>query len=179
MSPLDRRALLKSVLVLVGAAAVGAPDLAFAQGAAPRFLSAPRFALLDEVSALIIPKTDTPGAREAGVPNAIDSLLADWASAETQQRLVASLDALDAESRAKLGAPLPAAPAAGRLAFLRDYDAAAIARQDRGYMQLKQLVMMTYYLSEPGATEELRYEHVPGVWEPWIPAGPDTRAWAV
>jgi len=38
--------------------------------------------------------------------------------------------------------------------------------------------MTGYYLSEPGATQELRYELVPGVWEPAVKMGPDTRAWA-
>jgi hypothetical protein len=39
--------------------------------------------------------------------------------------------------------------------------------------------MTAYYLSEVGATQELRYELVPGSFQGGIPVGPDTRAWAV
>ena len=44
--------------------------------------------------------------------------------------------------------------------------------------RFKELVLTLYYLSQPGATRELRYEHTPGKWEPSIEIGPDTRAWA-
>ncbi|HEV2596367.1 MAG TPA: gluconate 2-dehydrogenase subunit 3 family protein [Sphingomicrobium sp.] len=47
------------------------------------------------------------------------------------------------------------------------------------YIRLKDLVLTTYYLSEPGATKELRYELIPGVWEASMPLGSDRRAWAV
>jgi hypothetical protein len=180
MTALSRRALLESALLLVGAAGV-APELAFAQtkGKSARFLSKAHYATLDEVSALIIPKTDTPGAREVGVPRNIDALLANWANAATRAEFTGLLDAIDKDSRAKLGGALSAAPMAKRLDYLRAYDAAALARWDRPYVRLKELILTLYYLSEPGATEELRYEHSPGAWEAWTPAGPGTRAWAV
>jgi hypothetical protein len=44
------------------------------------------------------------------------------------------------------------------------------------YAALKDLLITSYYLSEPGATVELRYEHVPGVWEASTPMTKDTRA---
>ena len=43
----------------------------------------------------------------------------------------------------------------------------------------RRLVFALYYLSEAGATQELRYEHVPGAWEPSIPVTADTRGWAI
>jgi hypothetical protein len=46
------------------------------------------------------------------------------------------------------------------------------------YAALKDLLINLYYLSEPGATVELRYEHVPGVWEASTPITAETRAWA-
>jgi hypothetical protein len=46
------------------------------------------------------------------------------------------------------------------------------------YYKLKDLLVTAYYMSEPGATQELRYEHIPGAWEPSIPLTKDTRAWA-
>lgn len=37
---------------------------------------------------------------------------------------------------------------------------------------------MGYYYSQVGATQELRYELVPGAWEPSVPITAATRAWA-
>ena len=46
------------------------------------------------------------------------------------------------------------------------------------YARFKNLVFALYYLSEPGATQELRYEHTPGAWEPSIAVTSDTRGYA-
>src|SRR5207244_2038008 len=75
----DRRSLLSSAVMLVGGSlAAGIPTglLAASMQAAPLFFSAEPFAVLSEVSDIVIPRTDTPGARDAGVPAFIDALMA-------------------------------------------------------------------------------------------------------
>lgn len=179
MTELDRRGLLTGALALLGAAATGGTaTVTFAASGAPRGLSPARFALLDEISGLVIPKTDTPGAREAGVARALDGLIADWARPETRRELEGALDAVDAAAKAELGASLVKAPVAARAEFLERYDQAAFARTDWPWRKLKDLVVTAYYMSEAGATQELRYELAPGAWEPWTPADANTRAWA-
>lgn len=42
----------------------------------PQFFSAPEFATLDQLTELIIPRDDTPGARDAGVAEFIDFMAA-------------------------------------------------------------------------------------------------------
>ena len=49
----------------------------------------------------------------------------------------------------------------------------------KDFRLLKELVLTLYYLSEMGATKELRYELIPGKWEPWTEISPDAPAWAV
>ena len=44
---------------------------------------------------------------------------------------------------------------------------------------MKELTLVGYYTSEPGATEELRYEQVPGRYEGCIPFSRVGRTWAV
>ena len=181
---LDRRALLRSAILLVGGAASGAlPDLAWAQGTAEatakRFLPQAQLRVLQELCGVIIPKTDTPGAREAGVPELIDALLAEWASPKTRAQLVGAIDDVEARSRADAGAGLAALPPAKQLAFVTAYDSAAMRGDNGGYRRLKDLILTGYYLSEPGATQELRYELAPGVWEPAVPVTAETRTWAV
>ena len=177
--PLDRRALLRSAIMLVGGAVAAKPAMALVQAAAaaPRFFTAEEFALLDEVAAIMIPKTDTPGAREAGVPGYVDALMSDWAAPVTAQKIRDVLGRIDAAAQSGFGGPLLALPAERRFAAVEAFDAEAMA-SDREYRRLKELVLLTYYLSEVGATQELRYELVPGAWEASIPLKPGQPAWA-
>lgn len=181
LPPLDRRALLRSAILIVGGSLAGLPAVSLAQEtpAGPRFFDAARFALLDEVTEIMIPRTDTPGAREAGVAATIDALMRDWASDRRQQEFTALLDAYDLAARARGGAALVRLPEAQRAEVVAAFDAARIDAGDPVYSKFKELVLTAYYLSEPGATQELRFELVPGSWQSGVPVGPDTRTWAV
>lgn len=176
----NRRALLASAIILVGGTLSGLPDEVFAQtGQKARFLNERHFALLDEITEIMIPRTDTPGARDAGVAAFIDALMLNWASPETRRFLPALLDDLDKASAASAGQSFMNLPPAKRLDVMRRYDAQKLAAADPAYGRFKDLVLTAYYLSEPGATQELRYELVPGKWEATTTITPDTRAWAV
>jgi hypothetical protein len=177
---LDRRALLAGAVALVGGTLVGYPDdLLAATTGPPRFFEPTHFALLEEIAEIIIPRTDTPGARDAGVAGFIDALMADWASSEHAAEFRALLDEIDAHALSRGGAGLLSLPQARRIETVADYDAAQIAAGNRTYRRFKELVLTAYYWSEPGATQELRYELAPGIWEPRLAIGADTRAWAV
>ena len=172
---IDRRRLMAGAILLVGGTLAGLPDALLAQSPGPpRFFDPAEYALLDEIAEIIIPRTDTPGARDAGVPGLVDALMADWASAERQGQFRALLAEIDASAGGLLSLP-----EAARLEAIRAFDAAALAGRWGPYHKFKELLLTAYYLSEPGATEELRYELAPGVWEAAVPVGPDTRAWAV
>lgn len=176
---MDRRALLRSAILLVGGSVAAGPALALSETAKPaRFFTAAQFATMAEVADTILPQTDTPGAKEAGVPEALDALMTNWASAERQQQFRALIDDMDRTARTAGGAAFPALPAAKRLELVRNYDAEKIKADDPVYKRFKELVLTLYYSSEAGATRELRYELIPGKWEPGIEVAPDTRAWA-
>ena len=80
-------------------------------------------------------------------------------------------------ARAAGASGLAAMPAAKQLEVVTAFDKAKFA--DPTYRKFKNLILSLYYISEPGATQELRYEHAPGAWEPSIPVTADTRAWAI
>lgn len=229
---MDRRSLLQRALLLAGAAlAPGLTVEALAQEAAeaPQLLDAPRFALLAAVADTIVPRTDTPGAVDVGVPKAVDGLLRLWASPERRAELIGALDTIDklAVDQDKQG--FARLTPARRHAVLSAYDAAALkplaaplgagavpptptdpnygrAKQeppqtdgeavgetkqegesiatmrgppvaDPAYQKLKELIVVSYYISEPALTQELRYEHAPGEWRPSIPVTAETRPW--
>ncbi len=175
----DRRRFIVAALLAVGTAGVPLPAIAKvtrARRKAARFLSPARFAVLDALAETIMPRTDTPGARDALVPQRFDALMQNWASADTRLKFTALLDEAEAMARADGASGLAAMPAAKQLELVTAFDRAKFADPD--YRKFKNLILSLYYVSEPGATQELRYEHAPGAWEPNVPATADTRAWA-
>lgn len=171
---LDRRSLIRNAILLVGGSLAAAPGSALAQAAprSRRFFTPAQFAILSEVTDIIIPRTDTPGAKDAGVPLAFDGLMRNWASAQHQAQFNALVEEVGGMGLMKL-------PKAQRVELVRKFDADKLAAWDATYVRFKDLVLTLYYLSEAGATKELRYELIPGKWEPWTEIAPDQRAWAV
>jgi len=126
---LDRRALLRRVLLLAGAAVLPGGAEALAAAAAQteqRLLEAPRYTLLTAVADTIVPKTDTVGAVEVGVPQQIDALLRNWAAPGTRTALIAALDAIDASARGSKGRGFAALTPNERHEVLTAHDAAAL-----------------------------------------------------
>ena len=179
LDSIDRRALLRSAFLLVGGIGLAPEVLAQAKTASGGgFFTAPERGTIAALCDTMIPRTDSPGAVDAKVPQFLDSLMTNWASAASQARFRDVVTRLDKSARTELGMPLASAPAAARTAWLTRQDAALLAAGDAGYRDFKRLMLTGYYFSEPGATQELRYELVPGVWEPSIPITADTRSWA-
>lgn len=179
---LDRRALLRSAILLAGGTLAGLPGKALAELAADqkvRFFTPAQFATLEEMVDIIIPRTDTAGAKDAGVPSYFDALMLNWASKERRRDFRDIVEGVDKAARAAGGKPLPELAPAQRFEVVQAYDAEKMGKGDATYSRFKELVLTLYYLSEVGATQELRYEPIPGAWEPWNEIGPDTRAWAI
>jgi hypothetical protein len=125
---MDRRALLQRALMLTGAAMLpgGAEALAAAAKSGKRTLTPARYAVLTALADTIVPKTDTGGALDAGVPAKLDALVGVWATPEHRAEIVAAIDKVDVAARAKLGKGFAALTPDERAAFLTPYDAAAL-----------------------------------------------------
>lgn len=180
-SKINRRSLVLGAVFLVGGAAALTRFLrgaGSAESGGPS-LSAEEFALLEQVTETMIPQTDTPGAIGAGVPVFLREMLKEWASAKVRAQFVGVLTEIDKHSWSSAGAPFLELPAQRRLDVMRDFDAQAIARSDPAYGEFKFLVLCGYYHSEAGATQELRYELVPGAWRACLPLTEVGRASAV
>jgi len=67
------------------------PDLAFK----PVFFTEDQARLLGEISDIIIPRTDTPGAKDVGVPSFMDTYVKDCATKQEQDNLLAGLKEFD------------------------------------------------------------------------------------
>ena len=142
-------------------------------------MSAERFALLEQITQVMIPTTDTPGAIQAGVPAFIRQMLADWASATSREEIAGVLVGVEKHAWEKFGASFVELPPERRHEVVRGFDEDRVGRQDPPYGKFKYLVLAGYYLSEVGATQELRYELIPGAWRPCVPFSEIGRATAV
>ena len=131
------------------------------------------------IAELIIPKTDTPGAREAGVPAFIDVMFADWADDEQREFFTKGLADVDQRSRAAFGKDFVGCTAQQQTQILTDLDAELARLRDTKsdtsknfFSAMKWLTLTGYYTSEVGATSELHYRVVPGRYEPCYPLEP-------
>ena len=171
------------LLLLAGTATL--PDSLLAMGRAVhqrvragtlRTFTAHQNETIATIAELIIPKTDTPGAREAGVPAFIDVMFAEWSDEEQRQGFNTGLANVDERSRAAFGKDFIASTAAQQTEILQDLDYELARLRDtksdtsRNFMQtMKWLTLAGYYTSEVGATSEQHFRVVPGRYEPCYP----------
>jgi gluconate 2-dehydrogenase gamma chain len=177
---LNRRAMLLGAVLLVGGTAALVrfgrnPGATATRGPA---LSGDQFALLEQVAEVIIPTTDTPGAIGAGVPEFIRDLLVNWGNEQSRAEISGVLDAIEQRTWEKHGARFIELLDSQRLELMRAYDEQGVAGHDPAYRKFKQMVLLGYYHSEIGATQELRFELVPGTWRSCLPLNEIGRATA-
>lgn len=172
----------------------------------PKALSPDQARVLEVVAELIVPATDTPGAREAGVPQFVDRAVGDHCPAADAQAIRSGLDRIDADARAAHGAAFTALKSDQQTALLRRYEAeskaprtpmAAVGRGETEtglsnqpnaavetpksppfFPVLRDLVTVGYFTSELGATQAVRYDAVPGAYRGCVPLSEIGRAWA-
>jgi hypothetical protein len=175
---LNRRALLAGAVFLLGGAAA---LTRFTRQTGDKaedgpVLTAEHFALLEQVSEIMIPATDTTGAIGAGVPVFIREMLSEWGSAATRAEISNVLEAIEQQAWSRFGMAFLEMPPEQRFAVVKDFDAARIGAHDGPYRKFKWLVLIGYYHSEVGATRELRFELVPGAWRACLPISEVGRA---
>jgi gluconate 2-dehydrogenase gamma chain len=204
----DRRQVILGLMIALGGAPVAGCDSAgndeilraLRPGGRLAFYRESEFRLVGLLADAIIPRTDTPGAIEAGVPAYMDAMLAAWASDATKTKHRQTLRELRTRLREIGGKQLARLPDAERRAAIAALDAEAYADDAGGmrmpffggagggggepetliqrYRGLKTLIAQVYYATEAGATQELQYELVPGRWLADAPLSQIGRTWA-
>ncbi len=126
---------------------------------AGRALSAAQMALVTAVADTVLPRTETPGAVEVGVPAFADLLL------------LAGLDALDARARSTVGKPFAELDPAGRAGVLASIDGkeGAAGTALGGYRKLKEAIVFGFLTSQPIATRINTTPIIPGRFDGCVP----------
>jgi len=115
--------------------------------------------MIGEIAEIILPKTSTPGAKEAKVPELIQFMLKECYKEDQQKSFFAGLDKLNQGANGNF----MKASAEQKLALLKAEDSAK--EKSEFWKTMKDLTVLGYFTSEPGATKAAAYLEVPGKYE--------------
>ncbi|MFL6601851.1 MAG: gluconate 2-dehydrogenase subunit 3 family protein [Steroidobacteraceae bacterium] len=197
---MNRREALKRVAWLMGGTVCSSAILAIQKGysaatsaaSKPSILSAPQMGIVSAVAEIMIPRTDTPGAIDVGVPGFIDVMLKDVYTEKDRDRYLTGLAEFDAAAQSEHGKKFVALASAPQVALVRKFHDAAVveerrARRGRARLQrpfilmTKELTLLGFFTSQAGATQVLQYAAVPGSYQACVAvkqAG-NGKTWAV
>lgn len=179
---MNRREALSSVALLLGGTILGSQ--AFLSGCKSATSDALTFtkediAFLNEVAETILPKTNTPGAKEANVGEFMTVIVKDCYKPEEAKVFMEGMVALKGKSF------MDKTPEE-RTKLLTELDAEAKAFQEKKkpeemphyFRMMKELTLWGFFTSEVGATKVLRYVAVPGKFEGCVDYKKGDKAWA-
>lgn len=149
-----------------------------AAGAKPQFLTAPQFATVGAVAERILPRTDTPGAIDVGVPAFIDVMVGKYLTPAERRTFEAGLAEVEAKSTAGHRAAFGKLTGAQQDALLESMAEAAQAKTGTFFHLIKELTILGYFTAEPVGKNITHYEPIPGRFQGCIPlAEVGNRAW--
>ena len=203
---MQRRDLLKLIASATGVAMVGGDALAYTLREpvplAETGFSKQDVAFINEVGEVIVPATDSPGAKAANVGSAIAVIVADCYPPPLQKVFRDGLAEIDKASQKKYEKAFVQLTNEERLALFNELDSEATAyntargiygiessnpsRWETGteitpphyFTLLKQLTLFSFFTSETGATKTLRYVPVPGYYDGDLEYKEGDKAWA-
>ncbi len=155
----------------------------------PRTLSPQQDATVVAMIDLIIPATDTPGAKGARVNDFIDVILTEWATDRERQDFLNGLAGVDKQSNDLYGKNFADASPSQQFALLRSMDDAVMGAhieqhrrhgntvpeerdkqlRDAFWYVFKGITLHGYYTSEIGFSQELNLQIIPGAFHGCVP----------
>jgi hypothetical protein len=192
---MQRRELIQLIAAVTGCAFVG-HDALWAAGdpKTPLLFSDSDVDFLDDVAETILPRTDTPGARDAQIGQFIAGYSAACYPPEHIALLKSGIADIDAQMQALQGKGFRSANEAAKISLLvridrqakeqarladeRPADAKPGENPPHYFTLMKQLTLYGFFTSEPGATRVVRYRPVPGKYRGCIPYVKGETFWA-
>src|SRR5277367_4342387 len=129
------------------------------------------------ISELIIPQTDTPGAKAARVNEFIDVLLTGWFDDNERAKFLAGLADIDATSQQMFGKDFVSASPDQQTQLLSELDQEMVSahasakiqtrrpprnpEKEKFFASIKQLTLIGYYTSQIGFEQELHQQIIP------------------
>lgn len=152
------------------------------------FLRPSEMAIITAMADQIIPRTDTPGAVDAGVPAYIDRMATGYYRDIERGVLRAGLMQIATDTMEYRGKTFAELSSEDQITLMKRYDQAQYeqTRNNAGnpgatphfFRMIKELTIIGYCVSEPGATKLMKYAQTPGPYRGDIPYSEVGRAWA-
>lgn len=151
--------------------------------------------MIAEIAEIIIPTTDTPGAKAAGVPQFITKMLADCYPSQFTEYFLQTLSKMDTTAEIKFGLKFADMSPENRIeltkmyqqqakderdafnAMVQSWGLRAGTRVEPFFITMKNLTVTGYFTSEIGCTQALRYNQIPGRYET-VDYKKGDKAWA-
>ncbi|MEO8794061.1 MAG: gluconate 2-dehydrogenase subunit 3 family protein [Daejeonella sp.] len=190
---MDRREAITKVGLLLGGTVIGS-SMFIEYGCNPtpeklkdnELFNQNQITLMNEMGETIMPKTSTPGAKEANVGAFMAVMVRDCYDKRDQGVFLEGLKRLDEKCRKENGKAFMDCTPEQRTAFFIDMDkkqkyymANKKPEQPSHYFRmLKELTILGFFTSEVGATKALRYVAIPGKYDGNMPYKKGDHAWA-
>lgn len=157
-----------ALAVLQGCSAKDAPS---ASGVKLEFLNAVEFPIVAEIAEIMIPKTDTSGAKDAGVPEFIDRVLAAVYPDDARQRFREGCGLFEADAKSMGNAFFKLEPAQRAAYVKQSLEAALESEKDPKpfILMVRELALLGYFTSKVGITENMEYVSVPTAFHGCVP----------
>lgn len=188
---MDRREALKHIALLSGGALSISTISAVMAGCTskggafnPKTLSAKQNELVTVISELIIPETDTPGAKAAGVNEFVDKMLTDWNTAKEKEHFLSGLNSVDETSNEMYNKSFLDLTTGQQVEVLKQKEEETNNNPvpdpdlEPFFAMMKEYTLVGYYTSEIGATQELIWNHMAGRYDGCMPYSEVGRAWS-
>lgn len=189
---MNRRKAIRNLILATGATVAGVSGYKwYSINKQPDIASLGNYrTLLAELAETIIPRTDTPGAKDAKVGEFIYKMITDCADKRTQNKFLAGLHELESHCQSNYGHSFTACTPAQREETLLHFEhkdkpyGGIIGKVQHKFLgssfseTLKTYTVMGYCSSMDGATKGLAYDYIPSTYEACIPLKPGQRSWA-
>lgn len=190
---MNRREALSRVALIMGGTIVGANIFlegckpADKKAAAIAEFSQEDIAYLDEIAETIIPQTDTPGAKAAKVGAFMTVMVKDCYEESDQRIFREGMEKINdaAEKKFDKGFMQLAPQQRHELLVQIDNEQKEQSKNKKAddanhyFRLMKELTLLGYFTSEPGATQALRYVESPGRYDGCVPYKKGEKAWAL
>lgn len=146
--------------------------------------------IISEVAETIIPQTDTPGAKQAGVNAYIINMIESCLSVRDQKTILRGLEDVEEYCRRKYSLPFMECTPEKKISTLEHFRQKGvfenvflnkIKNKLFGYSffeLIKDLTVTGYCMSKIGAVQGLAYDHIPVTYIACVPLLPDQHSWA-
>ena len=137
--------------------------------AAKSYLTPAQAALAAAVTDRILPKTDTPGAADVGVPAFIDRLYGEFMSDPERKLLISGLDEIESAAKAAHSTSFSALTTEQKDGVLRRVATSQEGRDPSSFALIRSATIAGYFTSEQVGRNVLHYDPVPGAYDGCVP----------